>query len=160
MNEGQRSVDKAARALPGRNSAVLEYSNLAADRVRDKVESLLLPFAAGALLPSLVLALVLWEEWPVVLGFCVAWGETGALLVALKARRGCIRCGSKKRHWWTWVTAGAINSIAVAVIVLLTTRRDPFWPFLGQLGSILVAFGLTVVVSAVVATILIQRERR
>jgi hypothetical protein len=90
----------------------------------------------------------------------MAWGETGALLVALKARRGCIRCRSQKRPWWAWLTAGMINSIAVVTIVQLTTRRDPFWPLLGQLGSIFVAFASIAVVAAVLATILVSREPR
>jgi hypothetical protein len=53
-----------------------------------------------------------------------------------------------------------INSIAVVTIVQLTTRRDPFWPLLGQLGSIFVAFASIAVVAAVLATILVSREPR
>lgn len=139
---------------------VLEYSNLAPERTRAQIDPLLLIFAAGAYFPFIVLAFAVGEAWPVMLGFCVTWGETGALLVSLKIRRRCTGFRSKSRPPWAWLAAGATNTIAIAVIVILTTRRDPFWPLLGQGGSILSAFALAGIVSAILAMILLRPASR
>jgi hypothetical protein len=137
---------------------VLDYSSRELERSPSRPDPVLLPFASGAFLPFAVLALLVHDTGLISIGFCVAWGEAGALLLALKMRRRSIRRPRQKgRPWWISVLVGAANSVAVAGSVKLTTARDPFWPPLGQGGSILLAFGLAGVVAMIFAVILAPR---
>src|SRR5437764_792318 len=120
MTEPDRTIPIESPTQP----PVLDYRCPEREPDRFRSTHVVLPFAAGVLLPALVALVVndAYEEdyW---LAFFVTWGLSAALLIAIKIRGAFRTLQPRGRPWWAHALGGLVNLIAFYVIIIRTTGR-------------------------------------